>query len=268
MPLALAPIAAAGISAGANIVGGMMADNATQEANAAANRRAKQNAQYGRKMDRKNIQLQKDFAQQGIRWKVADAEAAGINPYYALGAATSSYSPISVGSQSYTPTPETGMANAIANSGQDISRAIHATRTTDERVGAMANLQLQNMGLQNELLASQVARLNAPAVGPGLPADGPGVPWADLDNKLPLEKIEGRQPYYTWMGKRWHWEPRTGKATALQDYTGDEGPLSWLAGIPPIAASIYYNARLHYERVRSTAARAPYSTVPRVRYSR
>ena len=41
--------------------------------------------------------LQREFAQNGIRWKVADAEAAGIHPLAALGAQTTPYQPVSIG---------------------------------------------------------------------------------------------------------------------------------------------------------------------------
>ena len=37
----------------------------------------------------KQYEMQKEFAQNGIRWKVADAKAAGIHPLAALGAQTS-----------------------------------------------------------------------------------------------------------------------------------------------------------------------------------
>jgi hypothetical protein len=37
-----------------------------------------------------NIAMQKEFAQQGIGWKVADAKKAGIHPLFALGASTHS----------------------------------------------------------------------------------------------------------------------------------------------------------------------------------
>lgn len=38
--------------------------------------------------DKKNRNFQREFAQNGISWKVADAKRAGIHPLYALGAST------------------------------------------------------------------------------------------------------------------------------------------------------------------------------------
>lgn len=46
----------------------------------------------------RNIELQREFAKHGIRWRVEDARQAGISPLAALGANVTSFSPTSVGS--------------------------------------------------------------------------------------------------------------------------------------------------------------------------
>lgn len=134
------------ISAGANILGGIMGSNE-------------------KKKDR---QLQKDFAQQGIRWKVEDAKAAGLHPLAALGAQTMSFSPVSIG--------EPSIASGLAAAGQDVSRAVDATRTGGERISAyqktVQDLSLQRMGLENELLASQIAKTRAAGTPPPMPSSG------------------------------------------------------------------------------------------------
>lgn len=144
------------IGAGANLIGGMLGRSAQQEANETAQRNA----------DR-NIALQKEFAQTGIQWKVEDAKKAGIHPLYALGASTTSFSPVSVGS-----VPETGLASGIAAAGQDISRAVQATQNAPDRASAVVktvqDLQIANMGLQNELLATQIAKQRS-QIGPPMP---------------------------------------------------------------------------------------------------
>lgn len=138
------------ISGGMKLLGGWMEGN-RQDENAA-----------------RNIQLQKDFAQQGIRWKVEDAKAAGIHPLYALGANTTSFAPVSVGSSS--------LGSGLASMGQDVGRAISATSTAPERASAMSTmaqkLQLDNMSLQNQLLASKLAQQRA-SVNPPLPGAVP-----------------------------------------------------------------------------------------------
>lgn len=113
-----------------------------------------------------NARLQKEFAQNGIQWKVADALKAGVHPLYALGAQTTAYAPSAVG--------DTSFGSGIAQAGQDIGRAIDATRSPSQRLDAvgktMQDLQLQRMGLENQLLASQIAKVNQAGSPPPLPS--------------------------------------------------------------------------------------------------
>lgn len=122
-----------------------------------------------------NAATQKEFAQHGVRWKVEDAKQAGIHPLYALGASTISFSPSYVGST----------YDGIRQSGQDISRAINATRTGSERSDAnarLAALGLERAELENDLLRSQIARSNS-QIGPSFPGSAvetyPVAPQAD-----------------------------------------------------------------------------------------
>lgn len=108
----------------------------------------------GRADQANSDKLQREFAQNGISWKVEDAKRAGIHPLYALGANTTSYQS-SVGGSGYA-----------SEMGQDISRAIDSTRTADERLSAtertLQALQLERSGLENQLLAAQIAKLSNP----------------------------------------------------------------------------------------------------------
>lgn len=123
------------------------------------------------KANKRNIQLQKDFAQKGIQWKVADAKAAGIHPLAALGAQTVAFSPSVVGDNS--------LATGISQAGQDIGRAVNSTRTQDQRINAVqrtaSTLALEGQALdnrgkeiQNALLASKLA--TSSQVGPAMQA--------------------------------------------------------------------------------------------------
>lgn len=87
----------------------------------------------------KNIATQKEFAQNGIRWKVADAKAAGIHPLYALGATTASYSPVSGYSGDF------GISEAANQFGQGISRAAQAKMTRVEREREQARQEMQDV---------------------------------------------------------------------------------------------------------------------------
>lgn len=128
------------------------------------------------------ITNQNNFAQQGIRWRVADAQAAGIHPLYALGANLPTYSPVNY----YEGNNDTGVASHLANFGQDISRAIDSTRTHGERVTARSDalhaLQLERGALENELLRAQIAKLQAAQVGPPGPSSD-----ARLEAHIPPE---------------------------------------------------------------------------------
>lgn len=137
------------ISAGASLLGGLFGSNSADKA------RESQEA-----MNAQNIALQREFAQNGIQWKVEDAKKAGIHPIYALGGSTSSFTPVSANFAT-----DTSMPNAIAAAGQDIGRAVNATRTSSQRVDAFSKtaqaLQLENMSLQNDNLRSEIASKSA-----------------------------------------------------------------------------------------------------------
>lgn len=176
-------LGAAMISAGANLAGGLMGRSSAEKATAA------------------NIALQKQFAQKGIQWRVADANKAGIHPLYAMGAATHSFSPVAFSDP---------MPNAMANMGQDISRAVASTATAEQRV--MQGLVLENAQLQNDLLRKRIAQMDQ--VGPAVPATHStsggtmtpiaamsGLPWSGAPGwsefpgsatvSAPSDKVEG-----------------------------------------------------------------------------
>lgn len=133
----LAPL----ISAGSSLIGGLLGRKSSSDA-------AEEQAD-----------LQKEFARNAIQWKVADAKKAGVHPLYALGAQTTSYQPVSVGD----PLP-----GALHDMGQDISRAVAATSPESRRVGVLGELAVERAGLENELLRTQIGRLQAPHVPPGV----------------------------------------------------------------------------------------------------
>lgn len=138
-------IASAAIGAGSSLLGGMFNRKSTKEANEA------------------NAALQREFAQNGIQWKVEDARKAGVHPIYALGAQTMSAAPSYVG--------DTSMGSAIAEAGQNISRAVHAGTSVEQRVNTrLTQLALERGELENDLLRSQIARntqVSQPAVPMG-----------------------------------------------------------------------------------------------------
>lgn len=99
-----------------------------------------------------NAALQREFAQNGISWKVADAKRAGIHPLYALGNNGISFQP--------THAFGGGLGEGLAAAGQDIGRAIDATRSSTDRTTARIEaLAVERGELENEFLRSRIALL-------------------------------------------------------------------------------------------------------------
>lgn len=109
----------------------------------------------------------------GIQWRVNDANAAGVHPLYALGAQLPMYSPSS-------------QIN-FGDMGQDISRARMAAQDRNDRMRQLEGadrsnavsrerdsvrfaLDTERANLENELLRSQIGRMNSAQVGPSMPA--------------------------------------------------------------------------------------------------
>lgn len=154
------------LGAGLKLVGGLMGQNQAKDAQEAANAQAAA-----------NIKSQYEFAQNAIQWKAADAAKAGIHPLYALGASTTSFSPVSVGQVTSSP-----LGEALGSIGQDVTRAASANRSPTERLNAIgkvqtaqqmagANLSLENQKLQNEILKIRVANMRGAQIGPGGPEE-------------------------------------------------------------------------------------------------
>lgn len=149
------------IGAAGNLIGGLMGQDSAKKSREAA-------------IDQSLMQadLQREFAKNSIRWRVDDAKAAGIHPLAALGNPGISYAPVSVGGSA-----DMSMPNAIAAMGQDIGRAVNATRTQAERdenfVAATRAQQLESGRLDNEIkraeLASRMTRLYHSSPNPSLP---------------------------------------------------------------------------------------------------
>lgn len=124
------------LSAGANLLGGIMG------------------RQSSRDIAAQNIAEQEKFAQSGLQWKAADATAAqastGINRLALLGAPTASFSNI-VGDNS--------LGAGVAAAGQDVGRAANALTTSETKQSQLENrlLELKIQGAQQDIVAQQLA---------------------------------------------------------------------------------------------------------------
>jgi len=207
------------IGAASSLAGGLLQKNAAKKANQAAENQQRQ--EYER---------QKEFAQSGIQWKVQDAEKAGIHPLYAVGAQTTSYQPTSVGGN--LSTGDLGIPDA----GQNIGRAIDATRSSPEQKAALAltATQIEGLNLDNELKRTQLASAVALAhqhQQVGIPGIGdvfnvPGQGNSGIVSGVPPGH-DARLPQYTnpdlmLEGYRWERRPGTSDAQSWEDVYGDE----------------------------------------------
>lgn len=161
-------------------------------------------------INRENQQLQREFAQNGIRWRVEDAKAAGLHPLYAIGAAGSSYTPSSIPVMA-NPGPD------FQKMGQSVGRAVSQFLDNDERELRDAQLQATRaLAAKDEALAaaawSEVARQNQSGQTPvaqSFPVSLPGQstdlrssvsvvggPYEDLWGPKPLAPIKSFPPAY------------------------------------------------------------------------
>lgn len=159
MAFPLIPLLGAAISGLGSVAGAAIGSSASDRQTQASIEQA-----------RRNEQLQREFAQNGIQWRVEDAKKAGISPVAALGGGGASFSPISVG-------VEDGghhWSRAVSDMGQDISRAVKATASTQDRQTIQANeLKLENMRLENALLSQRLTagRNQTSQIGPAMPVE-------------------------------------------------------------------------------------------------
>lgn len=213
MPLPLGAL----IGAASSLIGGLINKDEASKANRQQMRIAQQ-----------NMQMQEDFAKQGIKWKVKDAISAGIHPLYALGATTHSFAPVSVGLGG-----PSGMGQAVANMGQDLSRAVDVTRTMPERQNAydktVMALNVQRLGLENELLATQIAKTRQAGNGPGLPVA------TDIAGNPRL--------FESAAGKTLSTNPKVSDAEIFEQRYGDSELLQTLVGLGVAGADIWSNVK-------------------------
>jgi len=120
------------ISAGASLAGGLLANKGQKSVNS------------------QNVDMQYDFAKNGLGWKIEDAKKYNIHPLAAIGAPTVMPNAYSVGGNS--------VGDAVRDMGQDLGRAAQSYMTRDQRKAkqTLDTLTLERAALQNDLLRAQV----------------------------------------------------------------------------------------------------------------
>lgn len=100
------------------------------------------------KINQQNANLQREFAQNSISWRVQDAKNAGIHPLFALGASTVSAQPSFVGNQPLD------FGSAFHGMTQSLSSY---DKTLQEQTLKKNELELQQLALQNERIRKDTA---------------------------------------------------------------------------------------------------------------
>lgn len=212
---------------------------------------ADRNENFTREMDALNYGRQMDAAQNSILWRVQDAQRAGVHPLYALGAGGAAISPsmvvgggspasINTNGASVAPAPRQSRSNwggTLSQMGQDISRAVMSADTREQREEKQAlamydrtmwHLNVDKAGLENDLLRSQIARLQRDQIGSPAPAIGakPGDVVA-----LPSQPVVGakgepyREPGHL-TDTQFHWKSDGGigitKSADMKNRTEDD----------------------------------------------
>lgn len=140
--MALGAAIGGALGAAGSIVGGIIGNNMSSSSAA--------------QLNQQNYERQKEFAQQGIRWRVADAKAAGLHPLAALGAQGAMYTP----SGHIGGTDTSFIGDAAAQFGQGIERAVSAKQQRAERLRTQAILD-QKLALDMQTSRAQTALLDA-----------------------------------------------------------------------------------------------------------
>lgn len=208
-----------------------------QDFNAAEAERSREFTAEQANIDR---QMQREFAENGIRMRVNDAVEAGLNPLVAAGVTPMQYSPVSVGSAqasiSASPHP--------SHFGQDISRALQATRTKEEEEAEQLKLDLlksqidesdARAGYYNSLSARQ--RQSSNSAGP-FPA-GAGQVQLTPDKKVsqspddPSRTAGSDHPFF----KRYEVIP----GLSVDVPYSEEGPAEGMEGLGALTLTILRN---------------------------
>lgn len=262
------------ISAGTSFLGGMFGQNQADEQYWNAVKRSNRQFSYQKQQNKKqwafaNLWADKnfDFAKQQahrqtLEYKIGEAKKHGVHPLYALGGGSSVGAPgisgpaISVGAGGPVGySGDGGMASAISQAGQHLGRAVDSMATQEQRnlARVTAALGIENQGLQNELLRSQIRRIDA-QTGPAIP--GPGQKYlidgqGNVVGKTNIDAVQFSQRYpeskqNVQLGDIWQANPYVSNAEDVEARHGELADMLW--GAITIPADIYWNNRSSIQR--------------------
>lgn len=139
---------------------------------------ADENRRYARDAEDRAAALQREFAQHGIQWRVADAKAAGIHPVFSM----------SGGGAAYAPSPVTINAPSVGDRfsriGQHFSRAVEAQETPEQKTSRhLSEREALSRIRRNEAEAAMFDRQRIVS-GPGMPSGVESGPLASQASSI------------------------------------------------------------------------------------
>lgn len=150
-------IGASIIGAGASLLGGAMGDRSADRTNQASLDFSYHQLRRQVKENRLDRNMQRLFAERGLRMRVADARAAGVHPLVALGAQLNPSSPVSgVGGSGPALDSGSRMGDAVRAAGAMIAESV-ARRDKEKAETRLLNAQADLVTQQ--AADSQVARI-------------------------------------------------------------------------------------------------------------
>lgn len=130
----------------------------------------------------RNEEEQKLLARNGIRMRVADAEAAGIHPLAAIGVNPAGGGQFGSGSVSPMEGRQNPMGPALSRMGQNLSRAAAVMSTRQEQEMHAANIEL--LRKNTDFVIQQIAESKARVVDMGHPKPQP------VDTDMPFNPVK------------------------------------------------------------------------------
>lgn len=127
---------------------------------------------FNREQAARSEAMQREFAQNGIRWRTEDAKAAGLHPLFALGGSGATFTPSAA-----TINFDNGGAHlgrGLSEAGQNLGRAVAAQQTPDQRALAAAQLKALEANAERDFAQasywrSETARREQGASNPAQP---------------------------------------------------------------------------------------------------
>ncbi|AXH78104.1 MAG: DNA pilot protein [Microviridae sp.] len=147
-------------------------------------------AAQNRQSQRFSADLQREFAQHGIQWRIEDAARAGVHPLAAMGMMPASAQPLAIGDVS---------GEGFSRMGQKLSGAIDRVKSQEQKAFDVGALQLQaqqikKSEMENESIAIDLAekkRSSMTAAPPlGIMPNRPDLPLGQSPNP-PIDTSHG-----------------------------------------------------------------------------